>query len=70
MKHQKRKKKKLYCDDCDNKFSSLDALTLHTEIKTNNTGRQEILPSLCKEDASMIIVCKEGKFCYSMRSIR
>ena len=46
------KKKALHCRVCDNKFTSLEALARHNEVKTDNVGNQVILARTYKNDGS------------------
>ena len=59
------KKKALHCRVCDNKFTSLEALNRHNELKMDNIGNQVILARTYKNDGSQTISCRESGCCYS-----
>jgi len=59
------KKKGLHCHVCDNKFTSLEALTRHNELKTDNIGTQVIFARTYKNDGSQTISCRESGCCFS-----
>ena len=61
----KQQRSSLHCRDCDNKFTSIEALDRHYEHKTNNTGHQVILAKTFKSDGSQTISCREENCCYS-----
>ena len=51
-------------------FLSKEALERHNDLKTNNVGRQEILPREFKSNGSHIIVCKTMDCCFSTRNLK
>ena len=57
--------KSLHCRECDNKFTSAEALERHYQNKTDNTGSQVILAKAFKTDGSQTISCRELNCCYS-----
>ena len=63
------KKKGLHCRVCDNKFTSLEALKRHNEVKTDNVGNQVILARTYKNDGSQTISCREPGCCYSCSEV-
>ena len=63
------KKKALHCKVCDNKFTSLEALNRHNELKTDNIGNQVILARTYKNDGSQTISCREPGCCYSCSDV-
>ena len=63
------KKKGLHCHVCDNKFTSLEALTRHNELKTDNIGTQVIFARTYKNDGSQTISCRESGCCFSCNDV-
>ena len=66
----RKRRSTLHCNECDNKFTSNDALQRHNSLKTDNIGLQKILPQDFKSNGSQIIVCRVGKCCYSTRNLK
>ena len=54
-----KKTRALHCRECDNKFTSQEALNRHNQLKTNNIGNQIILARTFKSDGSQTISCNE-----------
>jgi hypothetical protein len=59
----------LHCRECDNKFTSAEALERHYQNKTNNIGSQIILAKNFKKDGSQTISCRESSCCYSCNKL-
>ena len=59
----------LHCRECDNKFTSAEALERHYQNKTNNIGSQIILARNFKKDGSQTISCRESNCCYSCNKL-
>ena len=57
--------KSLHCSECDNKFTSEEALERHYRNKTSNVGLTVILAKDFKKDGSQTISCRESNCCYS-----
>ena len=64
-----KKTRALHCRECDNKFTSQEALNRHNQLKTNNIGNQVILARTYKSDGSQTISCREAGCCYSCNEI-
>ena len=60
----------LHCRECDNKFTSPEALERHYENKTNNVGSQVILARNFRKDGSQNISCRTVDCCFSCATLK